>query len=67
MCNRKIQRQEHLCKCNSGIQSLRHCLFDYELLREVHQEHDYTTVEEAFNWPEIGNLLIEIGKLLNVS
>ena len=67
MCKPRIPREERLCKCNSGIQSLRHCLFDCELLREIHQEHNYTTIEEAFNSPEIVDLLVEIGRVLNVS
>ena len=66
LCNPKIPREERLCKCNNGIQSLRHCLFDCRLLREVYEEFDYTTIEEAFNSPEIVNLLVKIEKVLNV-
>ena len=67
LCNPKIPRDERLCMCNSGIQSLQHCLFDCELLREVHQEYDYSTIEEAFNLPEVVSLLLKVGKVLNVS
>ena len=67
LCNPKIPREDRLCKCNNGVQSLRHCLFDCELLREVYEEHDYSTIEEAFNSPDIVNLLMKIGKVLNVS
>ena len=66
LCNPKILREERLCKCNNGIQSLRHCLFECELLREVYEEHDYSTIEEAFNSSEIVALLVKIGKVLNV-
>ena len=66
LCNPKIPREERLCKCNAGIQSLQHCLFDCQLLQEVHQEHDYTTIDEAFNSPEIVNLLVKIGKVLGI-
>ena len=67
LCNPKIPREDRLCKCNNGVQSLRHCLFDCELLREVYEDHDYSTIEEAFNSPDIVNLLMKIGKVLNVS
>ena len=66
LSNPKIPREDRLCRCNAGIQSLQHCLFDCQLLQEVHQEHDYTTVEEAFNSPEIVDLLVKIGKVLGV-
>ena len=66
LCNPKILREERLCKCNNGIQSLRHCLFECELLREVHEQYNYSTIEEAFNSSEIVALLVKIGKVLNV-
>lgn len=65
LCNPKILREERLCKCNNGVQSLRHCLFDCVLLKEVYEEHDYSTIEEAFNSPKIVDLL-KIGKVLRV-
>ena len=67
MSNPKIPREDRLCSCNKGVQSIRHCLFDCELLREVHQEYNYTTIEDAFNSPEIVSLLVKIGKVLKVS
>ena len=66
LCNPKIPREDRLCKCNAGIQSLQHCLFDCQLLQDVHQEHEYTTIEEAFNSPEIVILLVKIGKVLGI-
>ena len=66
MCNPKILREERLCRCNKGVQSLRHCLFECELLRAVYEEHEYSTIEEAFNSDEIVDLLMKIGKVLNV-
>ena len=66
MCNPKILREERLCRCNKGVQSLRHCLFECELLRGVYEEHEYSTIEEAFNSDEIVDLLMKIGKVLNV-
>ena len=66
MCNPKILRENRLCKCNGGVQSLHHCLFECALLREVHNEFDYSTIEEAFNSQEIVNLLVRIGRVLGV-
>ena len=66
LCNPKIPREERLCKCNAGVQSLRHCLFDCQLLQEVYREYEYTTIEEAFNSPEIVPLLAKIGKVLGI-
>ena len=67
LSNPKIAREDRLCECHSGIQSLRHCLFDCPLLQEIHQDYEYTTVEEAFNSPEIVNVLVKIGKVLNIT
>ena len=66
MCNPKILRENRLCKCSNGVQSLHHCLFDCVLLREVYDQFDYSTIEEAFSSPEIVKLLIKIGKVLGV-
>ena len=67
MCNPTIPRDERLCKCNNGVQSLKHCLFDCVLLRDVYEEFDYyTTIEEAFDSPEAVDLFAKIGKVLNV-
>ena len=66
MCNPKILRENRLCKCSNGVQSLHHCLFDCVLLREVYDQFDYSTIEEAFNSPEIVKLLMKIGKVLGV-
>ena len=67
LCNPKIPRVDRICKCNTGIQSLKHCLFYCHLLRAVYQEQDYTTIEGAFNSFGIVNLSVKIGKMLNVS
>ena len=48
MCNPIIPREERLCSCNTGIQSLYHCLFDCPLLAEVRGDYNYESIEEAF-------------------
>ena len=33
-------RDERLCKCNKGVQSLKHCLIECVLLRDVYEEFE---------------------------
>ena len=67
LCNPSIPREERLCICNTGVQSLRHCLFECPLLVELYGRYAYTSIEEAFNSPDIGKLLMEVEKCLNIS
>ena len=67
LCNPKIAREERLCICNTGVQSLRHCLFDCPLLHELHEEYAYTSIEEAFMLPDIVKLLMRMKNLLKVT
>ena len=57
-----IPRDERICSCNTGVQTLHHCMFDCPLLAETHTEFAYTSIEEAFNLPDIAKLLLEIEK-----
>ena len=67
LCNPKILREERRCLCDQGIQSLRHCLLECPLLRDIHQNYGYTTVEEAFASPDVVKLLVEIGCVLKIA
>ena len=67
LCNPKIAREERLCICNTGVQSLRHCLFDCPLLHELHEEYAYTSIEEVFMLPDIVKLLMRMKNLLKVT
>ena len=62
LCNPTIPRDERLCTCNTGIQTLHHCLFDCPLLAEVHAEYDYHSVEDALNSPDAAKILMKIEK-----
>ena len=64
LCNPIIPRAERLCSCNTGIQSLHHCLFDCPLLAEARADYHYESIEEAFKLPEIANLLMEVEKII---
>ena len=67
LCNPRILREDRKCMCDTGVQSLRHCLFDCPLLRDVHHKYGYTTIEEAFSSPDIVKLLVEIGCTLKIA
>ena len=66
LCCPKIPRENRTCLCGLGVQSLRHCLFECTLLREVFQGVEYTTLEEAFNSPDIVNVLMDVERVLKI-
>ena len=67
LCNPKIPRDDRLCMCNNGIQSLHHCLFECPLLHDLYGRYPYASIEEAFALPNIADLLLEVEKMLNVT
>ena len=67
LCNPIIPREERLCKCNTAIQTLHHCLFDCPLLQHLYVLYDYATVEEAMNMDGIAILITKIEKILKIS
>ena len=67
LCNPKIPRDDRLCICNNGIQSLHHCLFECPLLHDLYGRYPYVSIEEAFALPNIADLLLEIEKMLKVT
>ena len=66
MCNPTILREDRLCCCQSGIQSLRHVLFDCPLLVELHREYEFISVEDAFKRDDIAKFLIEMERVLGI-
>ena len=66
LCCPKIPRENRTCLCELGIQSIRHCLFECPLLREVVQRVEFTTLEEAFNSPDFVNMLMDIERVLKI-
>ena len=59
-----IPREERLCSCNNGLQTLHHCLFDCPLLNEVRGNYEYSSIEEAFKLPNVAKLLMDIEKVI---
>ena len=65
-CNPPLRREERLCQCNEGVQTLHHCLFDCPLLIETQRAFNYSTVEEALNLNDAAKLLLQIEKILQI-
>ena len=66
LCNPKIPREERMCVCKTGIQSLQHCLFHCPLLLDLHNDYNFTTIEDAFKRNHIANFFIKMEKILNI-
>ena len=66
LCNPTLPREERLCKCNTGVQTLTHCLFDCHLLNELRGEYVYSSVKEALELPDAANLMLKIEKELDI-
>ena len=67
MCNPSIPREERMCCCNSGIQSLQHIFFDCPLLAELHEEFAFTSIEEAFHRVDIARFFIQMERKLGIN
>ena len=64
--NPTIPRDERLCRCNMGIQSLSHILFHCPLLAELYREFDYKTIEEALKLPVITKFFLKMEKIVKL-
>ena len=64
LCNPTIPREERICTCGTGVQSLHHCLFDCPLLEDVHTNFTYTTIEEALASLDAAKLLMEMENMI---
>ena len=64
LCNPTIPRDERICSCNTGLQTLHHCLFVCPLLAEVRADYEYESIEEAFKLPNVAKLLMEIDRVI---
>ena len=64
LCNPTIPRDERVCSCNTGLQTLHHCLFDCPLLDEIRAGYEYDSIEGALKLPNAAKLLIEIDRAI---
>ena len=66
MNNPPIPREERLCCCNTGVQSLHHVLLDCPMLADLHNEYRYTSIEEAFTRDDITQFLMKMERKLGI-
>ena len=67
LANPTIPREDRLCSCLMGVQSLKHCMFECPLLQELRNEYVFTSIEEAFKINDIVNFFMKMGKILNIT
>ena len=67
MSNPLVPREERICRCNTGIQTLHHVLFECPLLAELHEEYAFTSIEQAFNDEEIAQFLMKMERTLGIN
>ena len=67
MCNPSIPREDRICNCNTGIQTLRHCLFSCPLLDALRSEYNFTTIDEAMKSKYIAAFIAKMEIILNIS
>ena len=66
MCNPVIPREERLCICGREVQPIVHNLTICPLLENIYEKYDLSTVDKAFEHPDIGSILLEIEKILKI-
>ena len=66
LCCPKILRENRICSCQTGVQSLHHVLFSCPLLHGLHNEFNFTTIEDAFQRNDIHNFFNKMEKVLKL-
>ena len=66
MQNPKIPREERLCSCKSDVQTLEHCIMSCPLLNNTRNKHNFTSVANAFDKPNINQFLLDMEHILHV-
>ena len=66
ICNPTIPREERICSCNTGVQSLAHCFRECPFLRDLYKDYQFHSIEDAFENPDIYTFLMKMEKILNV-
>ena len=67
MANPTIPRDERLCSCNTCVQSLHHVLFDCLLIEDLHEEYQFTSIEEAMNRGDLTQFLLKMERKLGIN
>ena len=67
LCNPKIPRENRLCECSTGVQTLWHCLKECPLLMHLYDEFHYASIEDALNADNIVIFITKMEKILKIS
>ena len=67
MCNPPIPREDRVCACLTGIQTLEHCLFYCPLMVNLYEDYHFKSMEEAMRSERIASFLTKMEKYLHVS
>ena len=60
-----VPRNERLCMCEEGIQTVNHVLLNCHLLNNV-RDHTFDNVEKCLEWSGINKFLLHTSKILKV-
>ena len=66
MSNPPLPREERLCRCNTGVQSVHHVMFDCPLLADLHEEYRFVSIDDAFKREEITQFLMKMERRLGI-
>ena len=66
MSNPQLPREERLCRCNTGVQSVHHVMFDCPLLADLHEEYRFVSIDDAFKREEITQFLMKMERRLGI-
>ena len=59
----KVEREERLCKCDTGVQTLKYCIIECPLLLEAREVHQ---IQDIVNGVANVDFLMEMERLLGV-
>ena len=66
MSNPLIPREERLCRCNTGVQSLHHVMFECPILADLHNEYRFVSIDDAFKREDVTQFLMKMESKLGI-
>ena len=67
LSNPQVPREERICRCGTGIQSLRHVLSECPILADLYEENGFTSIEQALNDVNIVKFLLKMERTLGIN
>ena len=64
MSNPIIPREERLCRCNTGVQSLNHVMCP--ILADLHNEYRFVSIDDAFKREDVTQFLMKMERKLGI-